>query len=43
MSTIKEIAKRAGVSPTTVTNVIHGNYARVSVATREKVEKYLKK
>lgn len=43
MSTIKDIAKLAGVSPTTVTNVLHGNYARVSDATREKVEKYIKK
>ena len=26
MSTIKEIAQKAGVSPTTVANVIHGNH-----------------
>ncbi len=38
MSTIKEIAQKAGVSPTTVANVIHGNFARVSQATREKVQ-----
>lgn len=37
MSTIKHIAKKAGVSPTTVSNVLHGNTARVSPATREKV------
>ncbi len=43
MPTIKFIAKKAGVSPTTVTNVLHGNYARVSEATRQKVETYLKK
>lgn len=40
--TIKDIAKKAGVSPTTVANVIHGNYARVSKETRKKVEKYIK-
>lgn len=38
MSTIKEIAQKTGVSPTTVTNVIHGNYSKVSAATRKKVE-----
>ena len=43
MPTIKYIAKKAGVSPTTVTNVLHGNYARVSEATRKKVEKYIEK
>ncbi|MGD1821755.1 MAG: LacI family DNA-binding transcriptional regulator [Pleomorphochaeta sp.] len=43
MSTIKDIAKLAGVSPTTVTNVLHKNYARVSKETREKVEKYIEK
>lgn len=43
MPTIKYIAKKAGVSPTTVTNVIHKNYARVSETTRIKVEKYLEK
>ena len=41
MSTIKEISKKAGVSPTTVANVIHKNYKRVSQATREKVEKVI--
>ncbi len=41
MPTIKEIARKAGVSPTTVSNVLHGNTARVSPATREKVEAIL--
>jgi len=38
MSTIKKIAQKAGVSPTTVANVLHGNSARVSQATREIVQ-----
>ncbi len=38
MSTIKQIAKKAGVSPTTVSNVLNGNTARVSAKTRDKVE-----
>ncbi|OHD81113.1 MAG: LacI family transcriptional regulator [Spirochaetes bacterium RIFOXYC1_FULL_54_7] len=38
MSTIKIIAKKAGVSPTTVANVLHGNFSKVSPATREKVQ-----
>jgi len=38
MSTIKKIAQKAGVSPTTVANVLHGNLAKVSPATREKVQ-----
>ncbi|NCB03102.1 MAG: LacI family transcriptional regulator [Spirochaetia bacterium] len=37
MSTIKEIAENAGVSPTTVANVLHGKTKRVSQATLEKV------
>ncbi len=41
MSTIKKIAQKAGVSPTTVANVLHGNSARVSQATREKVQAVL--
>lgn len=38
MSTIKVIARKAGVSPTTVANVLHGNDSKVSPATREKVQ-----
>jgi LacI family transcriptional regulator len=41
MSTIKDIAESAGVSPTTVANVLHGNFARVSRATRERVERVI--
>ncbi len=41
MIRIKDIAKRAGVSPTTVSNVIHGNYGKVSKKTVERVEKLL--
>jgi len=40
--TIKEIAQIAGVSPTTVSNVIHGNVAKVSPNTKSKVEAVLK-
>lgn len=38
---IKDIAGQAGVSPTTVSNVIHGNTKKVSKATIEKIEKLL--
>ncbi len=38
MSTIKRIAQQAGVSPTTVANVLHGNNGKVSPSTREKVQ-----
>lgn len=37
MATIKDVAKAAGVSPTTVSNVIHGNAGRVSPQTVEKI------
>lgn len=39
---IKEIAKLAGVSPMTVSNVINKRYAKVSEATVEKVNKIIK-
>lgn len=38
---IKDIAQRAGVSTATVSNVINGNYSRVSQATVEKVQKII--
>ena len=41
MVTIKEIARQAGVSTTTVSNVLHKKNARVSAETIEKVEKLL--
>lgn len=41
MSTIKQIAQRAGVSPTTVSNVIHGKTSKVSPVIREKIEAIL--
>lgn len=41
MITIKEIAEMAGVSTTTVSNVLHKKTARVSGETIEKVEKLL--
>ena len=37
-ATIKEIAERAGVSTTTVSNVIHGKTKKVSPATIQKIE-----
>lgn len=42
MATIKDIAKAAGVSVTTVSNVIHGNAGRVSRATIEKIQQIMK-
>ncbi|MGN0424183.1 MAG: LacI family DNA-binding transcriptional regulator [Acetatifactor sp.] len=41
MSTIKEIAERAGVSTATVSNVIHGNTKKVSPSTIELIEKLI--
>jgi LacI family transcriptional regulator len=38
MGTIKEIARKAGVSPTTVSNVLHGNTAKVSPDTLARVQ-----
>ncbi len=42
MIRIKDIAKEAGVSPTTVSNVIHGNHKKVSEETVERIERLLK-
>lgn len=42
MTTIKEISKMANVSPTTVSNVIHGRTKKVSKENIEKIEKILK-
>jgi LacI family transcriptional regulator len=42
MITIKEIAERAGVSATTVSNVLHGNTSHTSADTIEKVQKIIK-
>lgn len=41
MATIREIAEKIGVSPTTVSNVINGHTEKVSPETLEKVEKAL--
>lgn len=43
MVTIKEIAKEAGVSIMTVSNVINGNYSKVSQKTIDEVQKIIKK
>ena len=37
MATMKDIANRVGVSLTTVSNVVHGNYERVSSQTVQKI------
>jgi len=41
MATIKEIAELAGVSTTTVSNVIHGKTKKVSPANIERIEKLI--
>ncbi|HCA72203.1 MAG TPA: LacI family transcriptional regulator [Ruminococcaceae bacterium] len=43
MVTIKQMAEIIGVSPTTVSNVIHGNTKEVSAVTVEKVRQVLQK
>jgi LacI family transcriptional regulator len=42
MSTIKQVAIKAGVSPTTVSNVLNGNISKVSPDTKKKVEAILR-
>ena len=42
MATIKEIAERAGVSTTTVSNVIHGKTKKVSPANVENIQRLIK-
>lgn len=42
MATIKEIAERAGVSTTTVSNVIHGKTKKVSPSNIQKIEQLIK-
>ena len=42
MTTIKDIAERAGVSTATASNVIHGNTKKVSPATIELIENLIK-
>lgn len=41
--TIKNIAQKAGVSPTTVSNVLHGRTAKVSEETRERIQELLRR
>lgn len=43
MITIKDIAKEANVTPTTVSNVINGNHSKVSKKTIEKVQSIIDK
>lgn len=43
MATIKDIAREANVTPTTVSNVINGNHARVSQKTIDKVQAIISK
>ncbi|WP_270578208.1 LacI family DNA-binding transcriptional regulator [Caldibacillus thermoamylovorans] len=42
MVTIKDLARIAGVSPTTVSNILHGRVNKVSPETLKKVEKIIK-
>ena len=43
MITLKEIAQEAGVSMTTVSNVLNGNSGRVSADTAERIQAIMKK
>lgn len=43
MATIKDIARAVGVSPTTVSNVIHGNTGRVSADTVRRINEAIRK
>lgn len=43
MATIKDIARAVGVSPTTVSNVIHGNAGRVSAGTVQRINDAIRK
>ncbi len=43
MITIKEMARIAGVSPTTVANVLHGRFGKVSRDKRERIEAIIEK
>lgn len=43
MKTLKEIAREAGVSMTTVSNVINGNEGRVSAATIERIQEIIRR
>ncbi len=43
MATIKDIARVVGVSPTTVSNVIHGNSGRVSADTVRRINEAIRK
>lgn len=42
MATIRDIAERAGVSMTTVSNVLHGRSSRVSAETVERIEEIIR-
>lgn len=41
MVTLKDIAKEAGVSVMTVSNIVNGNYTKVSKETTEHVQKII--
>ena len=41
MIRIKDIAERAGVSPTTVSNVLHGKAGRVSKENVKKIKRIM--